>query len=137
TSLSLWLALHEPELCGLSAEGEWTQRNLVPCLVEIEGRWPFCVTSGLLDENGLSVLMRASHSDRQDGSAFELWVRSFGVGEALVQRLKDHLVAWDAAGRPTTDKLHIRAYPAEAEYTPNPGESVIRKHWTHFVLDWR
>ncbi len=66
---------------------------------------------------------------------FELYVRGFGSG-ALEDRLRRHARAWDAAGRPTSSGLRIRALPIDATYTPNAAEHVVEKRWTRLVLDW-
>ncbi|PYN54271.1 MAG: hypothetical protein DMD94_15480, partial [Candidatus Rokuibacteriota bacterium] len=47
-----------------------------------------------------------------------------------------HARAWDAAGRPTSSGLRIRALPIDATYTPNAAEHVVEKRWTRLVLDW-
>jgi len=52
------------------------------------------------------------------------------------QRLIDQMVAWDAAGRPATSGLQIRAYPRDSDYAPSPAEIVILKRWTRLVLSW-
>jgi hypothetical protein len=75
-------------------------------------------------------------TDRPDDPAFELFIRSFGLSDAPAQRLTDHVAAWDAAGRPATSRLHIRAYPLESGYVPTPAEVTVPKRWTQLVLSW-
>ena len=69
-------------------------------------------------------------------AAFELFVRGFGLSDAPAQRLIDQVAAWDAAGRPATARLHLRAYPLESGYVPSPAEVVIPKRWSQLVLSW-
>ena len=140
--LALWLSLREPGLCNISAEGQVADRGIVPCFVEYPGEWRRCWTMGLLGDEGLSVFVRppnrGSSSEEPDGSRpFELIVRSFGPGIELGGRLVDQVKAWDAAGRPSSEGLRIRAYPAEPDYIPSANEFVVRKRWTQLVLNWK
>jgi protein-L-isoaspartate(D-aspartate) O-methyltransferase len=138
--LSLWLATREPALCNLSAEGELANSGIVPYLFGWNGHRTVRATSGVLDEASLAVLMQPRGlppaPDAPGDAAFELFVRSFGSSDAAAQRLIDQVVAWDAAGRPATSRLHIRAYPHDSEYTPSPTEVMIPKRWTQLVLSW-
>ncbi|HVA92176.1 MAG TPA: hypothetical protein VNL71_20310 [Chloroflexota bacterium] len=65
-----------------------------------------------------------------------LSVRRFGPNEQLAQQLIEQLVAWDAAGRPSTKGLRIRAYPRDPAYVPSSNEVVIAKQYTDLVRDW-
>jgi protein-L-isoaspartate(D-aspartate) O-methyltransferase len=138
--LSLWLATREPALCNLNAEGELASSGIVPYLFGWHGHRTVCATSGLLDESSLAVLMQ-SHGqlpapDTPPDPVFELCVRTYGSSDACAQRLIDQIVAWDAAGRPATSRLHIRAYPRDSDYEPSSAEVVIPKRWTRLVLSW-
>ncbi len=66
----------------------------------------------------------------------ELNVRSYGPSPAVGQRLVDQVLAWDAAGRPSSEGLHIRAYPHDADYVPSANEFVVHKEQTQIVLHW-
>jgi protein-L-isoaspartate(D-aspartate) O-methyltransferase len=138
--LSLWLATREPALCNLSAEGELANSGIVPYLFGWKGQRMWRATKGVLGEASLALLMQPNGQPPAPGtprdSAFELFVRSFGPSDAPAQRLIDQVAAWDAAGRPATSGLHIRAYPHDREYAPSPGELVIPKRWTRLVLSW-
>jgi protein-L-isoaspartate(D-aspartate) O-methyltransferase len=138
--LSLWLAIREPALCNLSAEGAQADSGVVPYLLGWAGHRTVRFTSGVLEESSLSVLMRPHGqppaTDTPDNPAFELFVRSFGPSDAPARLLIDQIVAWDAAGRPATARLHIRAYPSGSGYVPSPAEVVIPKRWTQLVLSW-
>jgi protein-L-isoaspartate(D-aspartate) O-methyltransferase len=134
--LSLWLDLHEPGFCSLWAEGELAARGLIPRLFTFPGS---CETNGLASKDGLGLLMRPpdSISDKPAPSSFELWVRNYGPHDTLAQHLIEHVAAWDAAGRPGTDRLRVRAYPSNMKYLPSGDEIVIQKRWTQLVLDWK
>jgi hypothetical protein len=100
-----------------------------------------CGTIGLSGDEGLCVFVRPpgsdSSSEQTDGSqTFELFVRSYGPGTELARRLVEQTRAWDAAGRPSSNGLRIRAYPKDTHYVPSTDEFVVRKRWTQFVLDW-
>ncbi len=139
--LALWLSLRVPGLCLLWAEGQLADRGIVPCFMEYRGEWRICWTIGLLGDEGLCVFVRPpkqdSSSEQLDGSqTFELFVRSFGPGTELARRLVEQARAWDAAGRPSSNGLRIRAYPKDTDYVPSTDEFVVRKRWTQLVLDW-
>jgi protein-L-isoaspartate(D-aspartate) O-methyltransferase len=139
--LGLWLALHEPGFFNLVARGEVTERGIVPYLHGVAGR--IRTTCGLLEQATLCALMRPlgqcppPPKSSNDTSLFELFVRIFGPDDGLAQRLVDQVIAWDAAGRPTTEDLHVRVYPADTDFVPSMNEVVIPKRWTKFAFGWR
>ncbi|HVC32818.1 MAG TPA: methyltransferase domain-containing protein [Chloroflexota bacterium] len=45
-------------------------------------------------------------------------------------------LAWDAAGRPGTDRLRIRADPVDSPRRPSVNEIVLAKRWTRLGFDW-
>ena len=144
-----WLTLHEPQMCKLVAEGDMADRNIVPPLVGINGEHKSASTAVLFDRTALVALIRppdqtVSLVDR--GKLFEhdspfvlpfaLFVRLYGSDETIAQRLIAQIQAWNAAGRPSSKSMHIRAYPKKFEYMPSKGEYVIEKGWTKLVLKW-
>ncbi len=133
--VSLWLALHAPDMCGLTAIGDVAGHEIVPDLFAISPTYR--ATIGLLGPTALSVLMRprdhSSVAGQATDDALELWVRSFGEDEGLARALIGHLVAWEEAGRPSTTGLRIRAYPADAV---GADATVMVKRRTRLVLDW-
>lgn len=141
--LSLWLALREPNFCGLGAQGVVAERGIVPNLFGFSSK--SSSTVGLLGKQGLCVLMpsslKASKLPTQciaaDPSIFELIVRNFGSDDTLAQSLIEQVAAWDAAGRPSNKGLYIRAYPPNTDYVPSRNETVIPKRWTQLVLNWQ
>ena len=125
---------------GLSAEGQSAERGIVPCFLEYQAVQKVCGTIGLLGDEELCVFVRPpgqdSSSEQADGSqAVELFVRSFGPGMELAGRLVGQVRAWDAAGRPSSKGLRIRAYLEDTDYIPSTDEFVIQKTWTRLVLD--
>jgi protein-L-isoaspartate(D-aspartate) O-methyltransferase len=144
-SLNLWLAMHEPQSCGLSAHGAALEQDLVPYLFGFDGAHKWRATNGVLAEAGLSVLMRSpdataplpeTQEKEKSPPPFELYVRQFGPDETVAQRLLNSVQAWDKSGRPGLAGLRIRAYPAGADYTPTAKEHMVKKQWCSFVLDW-
>jgi protein-L-isoaspartate(D-aspartate) O-methyltransferase len=132
-SLNLWLGIHEPGYFRLWGEGEQTQ--FVPPLLAF--KQAHRATFGLLSANSLCALVRspAEPSERQT-EIFSLVVRLFGPDEALASRLIDQVIAWNDAGRPDTNRLHIRAYRRGRGDGSAPDAVVVDKHWTRLVLDW-
>ncbi len=70
------------------------------------------------------------------GESFALFVRQFGADESLARRLVARVQAWDAAGRPSSTGLRVRAYRKGWPYLPSEHEIVVEKRWTRLVLDW-
>ena len=75
--------------------------------------------------------------DSVGSTPFELFVRSFGPDDMLVQELINQVIAWDNSGRPNVEGLRLKAYPLDSDYVATSGESVITKHWTRLVVDWQ
>ena len=139
--LALWLSLHEPGFCVLSAEDQMADRGIVPGLMELSGEWRRCWTNGLLGDDGLCVFARPpdgySASEQPVGFAgFELFVRGYGSWSDHAERLIQQVRRWEAAGRPANDRIRLRAYPIDTDYVPSAGEVVVRKRWTQLILDW-
>jgi protein-L-isoaspartate(D-aspartate) O-methyltransferase len=144
-----WLALHEPQMCKLIAEGDMVERNIVPPLLGIDGKQKSAGTAVLFDGTTLVALMRSPEQtaplvDRdkpfEPGSPFvlpfALFLRQFGPDESTTQRLIAQIQRWNAAGRSSSGSMHIRAYPKDFEYTPSEGEYVLEKQWTKLVVEW-
>ncbi|PYM90257.1 MAG: methyltransferase, FxLD system [Candidatus Rokuibacteriota bacterium] len=133
-----WTALRESEFCWLEATGAEADAGAVPYLYGVAGKYRSA--AGVFEGTSAGFFMRppsdAYPSEPEpEPKPFELYVRGFGDG-ALDDRLRQHARAWDAAGRPTSSGLRIRALPIDATYAPNAGEHVVEKRWTRLVLDW-
>lgn len=136
--LSPWLALRNPSSCILTAEGEVADRGLVPYLFGNAGST--CLSGGLLEDDTLCMLMRPPDhrlgTNTYASAAFPLYIRSFGPNRQLVRRLIEQITAWDAAGRPTTDRMRVKAYPQAVGYQPAAHERCIDRPSMRFVIDW-
>ncbi len=141
SGLDLWLDLHEPNSCGLTASGEWVKRDVVPYLFGYSDK--FCSTGGLIEDAQRCALMMRPPDQvppvdfSADEPPFTLYVRSFGPDDTLAQRLIERVTAWHAAGRPAIEQLRIRAYPLDKEYVPSANECVVLKRSIRLVLEWQ
>jgi protein-L-isoaspartate(D-aspartate) O-methyltransferase len=137
-SLSLWLALEDPDSCLFSIYADpWVvDRSAVPLVVEWSaGDMKQRSTRALLGREGLVALSRPAVvlPDNQD-EPVPLSVVSFRAEPELVERLQARVIAWDDAGRPRTDALRISAYP-KGQRVPEPGEAlVLEKRWTTLLV---
>jgi len=139
SGLMLWLALDDPSFCEVFAIGEHTATGAVPYLFGLAGS--FCRTAGLFEDGRLSLLSRSPERKPPEAAPpgappFELYLRSAGPDDRLAHRLLARIVAWDAAGRPSTRGLRIRAWPLEASPVEEPDARVLIKRWTRLVVDW-
>jgi hypothetical protein len=130
-----WLALHEPGMCKLVAEGEIIERDLVPALMVIEQKQPTAGTAVLLEPSGLAALVRAPDQpvprlaadklfapDSPAGQPFPLFVRQFGADDSTARRLLAQIEACKAAGNGAAERMRIHAYRKVADYAPSEGE---------------
>ncbi len=132
SGLCLWLALHEPDVGHLSALGAAVDRGLAPAVVSFPG---MALTTVLLGKLGLAALVRADAAD-VPADRFDLRVQPFGPENGdLARRLTTHVRAWQAAGRPSTTALRMRAYlRTSADDNGNP--IVIDTEHARLLLDW-
>jgi protein-L-isoaspartate(D-aspartate) O-methyltransferase len=108
TGLRTWLALREPAAGDLLAMRDG-------------GHHPMPV---LVGDGGLAALA-------PDGTATE--VRGYGNGaDVLAARLLGHVRDWVEAGRPDSNRVRIRAYPAGTELA---GPTIDCPH-TRFTVEW-
>jgi protein-L-isoaspartate(D-aspartate) O-methyltransferase len=108
TGLRTWLALHEPDAGDLVALRDELQRPM-PVLV---------------GDAGLAALAPVERATE---------VRGYGAGaDVLAGRLLRHVRDWIAAGRPGSETLRIRAYPAGTDLA----EPAIDRPHTRFAVDW-
>ena len=149
-SLWTWLALREPRISKLSANGDMVERNIVPPLMGIDGKQKTSSTVLLLDESGLAALMRTPGEplslipfdkligpDSPGNIPFPLFVRQFGTDDSAAQRLLTEIRAWKAAGSPSSNTMQIRAYRKASDYTAAENEIVLEKKWTKLVIEWK
>ena len=100
------------------------------------------LTGGILDSGGIA-LVTATPSPGAGGDADEppgrlaLEVAGFGPhGPGLAAELAAHIQAWDAAGQPGVDGLHVEAYPRSAADEPVPAKEalLIERPGTRFAV---
>jgi protein-L-isoaspartate(D-aspartate) O-methyltransferase len=128
---SLWLVTCEPSVCALGATGDGAARDFVFGVFGAAA--PYRHTFGLQEGTTLCLLARPADAT----APADAWaVRRFGPDGRLSQRLLGQLEAWEAAGRPSTSGLRIRAYPPGATYGSAAHAVVITKQHTELVLDW-
>jgi hypothetical protein len=136
--LSLWLAAHEPSFCGVFAESAAPQEAFASFLVA-DGQARSTV--GLVERDGLALLGWETETSLARGAGagdlLNLHVRGFGAGSELTDRLVHGVQSWHAAGRPPIEWLRVRAYPLDTQGATPPGELVITRRWSRFVLNWR
>lgn len=148
-SLWTWLALHEPHLCKLTAEGDMAERKLVPPLMGVDGRQKSASTAVLPDQSGLAALIRPPDEpfslipfdklvgpDSPANVPFRLFLRQFGTDESAAQRLLSIIREWKTTGSPSSNNMHIRAYPKDFDYKPAKGEILLEKKWTRLIIEW-
>lgn len=148
-SLWTWLALHEPHMCKLVAEGDMVDRDLVPPLLGFVSRQKSSGTAVLPGNSGLAALMRPPDQqlplvpfdrlfepDSPATQPFRLYVRQLGPDASPVQRLLGQIQAWKEAGSPSSDTMRLRAYPRDLDYKPRENEIVLDKQWTKLIIQW-
>ena len=137
-SLSLWLALEDPDACLLSiyADASVVDRSAVPVLLEWSaGDKKQRLTRALLGPHGMAALSRSPDAfigDRE--TSLPLSIVSLGAEPQLVERMRSRVGAWDRAGRPRTDALRISAFPKGVSVLVPPSARVLEKHWTTLVI---
>ncbi len=137
-SLSLWLALEDPDSCLFSIYGDPSvvDRSAVPLVVEWSaGDMKQRSTRALLGRKGLVALSRppGGELDRPE-DLVRLSIVGFRAEPELIERLRAGVIAWDRAGRPRTEALNISAYP-KGHSVPVPlAARVLEKQWTTLVI---
>jgi protein-L-isoaspartate(D-aspartate) O-methyltransferase len=111
TGVRVWLALGEPAAGDLLAVRE-------------DRPWPLPV---LVGDGGLAALAPVD-----GGRSTE--VRGYGTdADRLADQLLGHVRTWIDAGRPTSARLRIAAWPAGSDVTAAP---VIDRPHTRFAITW-
>ncbi|MGI9059516.1 MAG: methyltransferase, FxLD system [Ktedonobacteraceae bacterium] len=139
--LHMWLALHEADYCQVIFDISLVEQGIIPLFLQLFTTSKFTSSFGLLGDSGICVLTRplaqfTSEENTLPTTPFEVYVKSFGPDESLASRLIELVSAWNAAGHPTEEHLHIKAYPRAVAYTPAANEMVIQKQWTQLAVSW-
>ncbi len=151
--LGLWLAARDARSCSVAEErpaGPHGRRRPPPASrpgatrllrAPIRTRG-LRLTGGILDSGGIALLA-ATASPGARGEAAEqpgrlmLEVAGFGPhGSGLAAELAAHTQAWDAAGQPGVDGLHVEAYPRSSADEPVPAKEalLIERPGTRFAV---
>jgi hypothetical protein len=144
-----WLALHDPQIHRLVAEGEMVEKNIIPPVLGIDARKKSSATAILIGETGLAALMRPPDQslpmitleqgflpDSPATQPFPLYIRQFGPDRSLTERLAAQIREWKSAGSPPSETMKIRVYRGDSDYPPSEGEMVLGKQWTKLVIEW-
>lgn len=150
TGLMLWLAVHPVgTLTGLVAEGNRARPSVIPPLIysghgqDLRRMETLLVTS----ENGAAALVRppghaapfrdwgnSSGDDRLWTIPFELYIRQFGLDTTLARQIRETIRDWDSAGRPTSSRLRLRAFPADGKVEVMENEHLVEKQWGNILV---
>jgi protein-L-isoaspartate(D-aspartate) O-methyltransferase len=137
-SLFLWLAIHEPHLVDIAAQG--TAEPALPFLYGRDGAHPWQLAVGLVTADGLAFYTRppgerplADDELSAQPQPFALHIRSFGEGETATHQLRQHAQNWHRAGRPDAEKMRVRVYPIQQA---PPSVTAVTRRWHKFVIDW-
>jgi protein-L-isoaspartate(D-aspartate) O-methyltransferase len=144
--LRRWLAFAEPDMALLSYAGSepGADASGVPAVFEfaphgLSGRASPC----LLGPAGFAALDLAGPAVAAEGPVrhrtLELAVRGYGEAAEQAARLAGLATAWDAAGRPGIDRLHIDAYPSGTAppADADPHTTLHRATHTTFAVRFR
>ncbi|SDS14064.1 methyltransferase, FxLD system [Actinopolymorpha singaporensis] len=142
--LFCWLALTEPDSCGLHAGAEAVERGPVEFPVVYGGPSgpSAAIGSGLVAGASAALLARPRTEDRS--AVAPLVVRGYGVdGSALATRLVAAARAWHDAGRPGSADMRVEVLPLPegagdgADDTgAYDGRYVVDKRYVRVLVSW-
>jgi len=139
-SLRRWLAFRDTVAASLLYSGpdDGARASGVPPVVEISVGGNVQLSSPcLLGSAGFAVLdvVRRAAVTGESGpvTMLELAVRSCGSADDEATRLVAQVKAWDAAGRPGADRLHIDAYLSGTAMPETDGSVHSAPHMTFVV----
>jgi protein-L-isoaspartate(D-aspartate) O-methyltransferase len=135
-----WLALNEPGYSHALASGPGIHAGLLPTLFGYDGTWRARFTSGVMSTSGLCLLMRTPDQPLPEDSfapkPFRLWLRCYGDDSELAAHVLNHLKMWNTAGRPGSEALQLRVYPAKQTISPEPDTFILPRRWTIITARW-
>ena len=138
-----WLALTEPDSCGLYAAAEAIERGVVELPVVYGGPSgpTAAMGAGLVAGASAALLARPRTGERSD--AAPLAVRGYGAdGSALATRLVAAARAWDDAGRPGSERMRVEVLPlpggaSDVDDTGTyEGKYVVDKRSVRLLVSW-
>ncbi len=143
--LFTWLSMREPRLAKLVAKDSAARQNLFHPLFRVDTKQEFMGSLVLLGDNSLSALTRPPSEpveplpiDRlfERDVRFSLCVCQYGADDSTARRLVKDVQEWDAEGRPSFERMQIKVYRKGFDYVPSPGEKVLEKQFSKFVIQW-
>jgi protein-L-isoaspartate(D-aspartate) O-methyltransferase len=150
--LGLWLAAEDPRSCTVTDERPARGRgagtagpggSATPRLKRAPVRHRrLRLTAGIVDSGGLALLTAAPASSQGSAAGggpgpLTLEIAGFGPhASELAAELAAHVRAWDHAGQPGADGLHVDAYPRSAGAGPAPDHAglLIERPSMRFVV---
>ncbi|MET9023542.1 methyltransferase, FxLD system [Actinopolymorpha sp. NPDC004070] len=136
-----WLALTEPDSCGLYAGAEAVERGVVelPVVYDRPSGPPVAMGAGLVAGASAALLARPRTDDRS--ATAPLVVRGYGAdGSVLATRLAAAARAWDDTGRPGSDRMRVEVLPLPAggpdDASADRGKFVVDKRSVRLLVSW-
>jgi protein-L-isoaspartate(D-aspartate) O-methyltransferase len=134
-SLDLWLSLHEPAFCRLTAQGDAARKGFVPdssgmCAAASRA---LAATLGVCEGSGITVFALTADGIR---------LRAFGDAATCTARLNQAIERWNRRGRPCNEELEIISVRRDAARVapvslPMAGAaSVIRQASSDLYVRW-
>jgi protein-L-isoaspartate(D-aspartate) O-methyltransferase len=148
-----WLAITEPDSCGLYAGAEAIERGAVELPVVYDGPSgpSAAMGAGLVVGGSAALLARPQGEDRSRkggrSTVAPLVVRGYGAdGSVLADRLVTAARSWDDARRPGGDRLRVEvlSLPYDGENTAGDGDDVdtyegkyvVEKRSVRLLVSW-
>ncbi len=143
-----WQSARSPEdIRILSASGDAVQDALPLALLALGGRERRVEAFLQVLPGGAAALVRPpdeelhwhnidNPDDNPGALPFEVCVRQLGPDPAAARHLAAMVQAWDAAGRPDSNRLRVRGLPAGSPLDLGPGEFLVERPWTWFVVSY-
>jgi protein-L-isoaspartate(D-aspartate) O-methyltransferase len=138
--LRLWLALRDSAYCELYGQEKVLQPAGGAPLIRLPGTTLTAI--GLYEDQGMGLLTRPPDLP-DEVLPSRLTLRSFGDNSATAARLREHITAWDRAGRPfrwrqrgLLENVQVRVYPPDTTYLPGEHELMVARPNTRLVFHW-
>jgi protein-L-isoaspartate(D-aspartate) O-methyltransferase len=129
-NLFRWVALRDQRAALVYVTGDWAPRAIVPFFWGKDGEQYTGV--GLIDHSCAALLGRIL--PREAKTDYGLFVRSFGSDDGLAYELIDHVMRWQAAGKPSLVAPSTRLYPNDVTFTLAANEIDIPYPSAHLVV---
>nr|BBH90089.1 hypothetical protein KTC_48400 [Thermosporothrix sp. COM3] len=132
-----WLMVRVPHIGFLLAKGAFLQRHRLP----LQGNWGMTRERALMapclfDGKGFCMLVcMPAHEPGTEPD--RIVIRSFGDGRNLIQLLDQQIRLWVEAGRPSIEKVFMKAYPRSEHSIGAANEVVVPRRWHQFLFRWQ